>query len=367
MQVIEFIKEKGFDALTEELGIKVKHYEDDGLVVLSYSQIDSPKTHPVVRECRGLILRTDTLEVVCRPFYRFFNWGEATETTTEFKLENAIAYDKVDGSLIKIWYNNGVWQIATRGTAFAESSVNGWDITFRELVLRALDCRDYLEFNARCRDHLDATCTYMYEVTSLENKVVTHYEGTTLWFLGCISNETGQTRMSEEQNALAIGAKRIGSHLFNTIEACLNTAAALPDLAEGYVLFDMHSEVRIKVKSPAYVAVHHIRGEGLNPKRIKQLVLNIDKMDEYLYYYPDDEEHLLETVVALRLLEHSIDAGYKANKHHETQKDFALSVKRFCFSGVLFQARAKNIDPLEVWASSEARTRYNILCNFMGE
>ena len=47
---------KTLDDLTDELGIKSTPHENLPLVILNYSQIDSPKTDAIVRECRGLIL-----------------------------------------------------------------------------------------------------------------------------------------------------------------------------------------------------------------------------------------------------------------------------------------------------------------------
>lgn len=364
MKVIDFIKENGFNALTEELGIKVKYYDD--CVVLNYSQINSPKTHPVVCECRGLILNKKTLEILARPFERFFNYGEAPENNKDFDLSRAVAYDKIDGSLIKIWCNNGIWKVGTKGTAYAESTVNEYNITFEELVYNALNISK-AEFEKKCSELLKQGYTYLFEVTSLENRVVTKYKDKTLWFLGCIENYTGKDFGSSNnvrQAVFNLGAKIVKERSFKSIEDCLSAAAALPDLKEGYVLYDKFSNVRIKVKSPAYVAVHHIRGEGLNPKRIKQLVLT-NEQDEYLKYFPDDSEHIYPFVQKLRILEGLIVEKYIENKNHESQKDFALSIKDFCFSCVLFQARARNEDPIKIWNSLEQRQRYNIFSNFV--
>ena len=76
MEVIKFLKANGnnFQKLTDVYGIKVKDYPEQKLVVLNYDQINSPKMEPIVQECRGLILDY-ALNVVCRPFDRFFNYG----------------------------------------------------------------------------------------------------------------------------------------------------------------------------------------------------------------------------------------------------------------------------------------------------
>lgn len=98
-----------FSSLSHELGISVKDYGDR--VVLNYSQIESPKTHPVVRECRGAIM-SKSGEVICRPFDRFYNLGEAPETQEHLDINRTIAVEKLDGSLIKLYHWNGSWELA---------------------------------------------------------------------------------------------------------------------------------------------------------------------------------------------------------------------------------------------------------------
>lgn len=367
MKVVQYIKDFGYEALTEDLGIKVKHYPERGVTVLNYCQIDSPKTNEVVRECRGLILNTNTLEVYCRPFHRFYNVGEAPETVEGFNIDTAVCYEKVDGSLIKVWYNplDEQWEIATRGTAFAESDVNAFGLTFCDLVLRALNVSSLAEFNALVIPVLLTYSTYLFELTSMENRVVTFYEGTKLWFLGGVVNASGESFMahSDGTSPLDFGACKVGEFRFNSVEACVSTAAGLPDLQEGYVLHDLVSGIRMKAKSPAYVAVHHLRGEGLNPKRIKQLVLTGEE-SEYLKYFPEDWEHLAPYTKALEDMLWLMDYRYAENKTITLQADFARRVGRYSFSCVLFKARRDNISPKAAWSTMNHQQRYKVFTNY---
>ena len=118
LNVQKFLRQGGtVDRLKAELGINVDRKDD--LVLLSYDQIDSPKTDPIVMECRGLIIQDGTWDVVSMPFHRFFNHGEALEQTASFPIEGAVAQEKVDGSLIQqfVWAGNGGyhWRMSTRG------------------------------------------------------------------------------------------------------------------------------------------------------------------------------------------------------------------------------------------------------------
>lgn len=338
MEVVKYLKEHGIAKLVSEFSIKVKEYPE-GLLVLNYDQIESPKAHPIVMECRGLILDTE-FNVVSRSFDRFFNLGEQPQTQAHIDWSKAVCYEKVDGSLIKIYNFNDKWHVATRGTAFAESTVNGFPVTFKELVLKALNCQNDAEFQEVCDIDLDPDYTYILELTCTENRVVKVYEGYKLHYLGARNNATGEYGDGLHQNdAYWIGAELINEYGFANAEACIETAKHLKDLDEGYVLWQDGKPV-CKIKSPAYVAVHHIRGEGLNPKRISQLVLT-GEHEEYLTYFPEDRAIIEPYVKAKEAMHEAVAYAWVEHRNEESQKDFANAVKDYPYSALLFQYRKK--------------------------
>lgn len=225
MQVLQYIRENGIQKLNEEFGIMVKLYEE-GLYVLNYDQINSPKANPIVVECRGLII-DHSFNIVSRSLDRFFNLGEQPDTQAHLDWSKAECAEKVDGSLIKIYNWKGTWYCSTLGTAFAESGVNGFPLTFKDLVLKALDCNEE-EFQNRCNFWLDPNNTYVCEVTATENRVVTRYEGYTLWSLTARNNQTGE--FVKDEDIYKIGVKNIKIYSFSSVDDCLNTAKHLPDL-----------------------------------------------------------------------------------------------------------------------------------------
>jgi T4 RnlA family RNA ligase len=355
MKVVEYIKTKGLDAL-DEFGIILKKYPE-GLIVLNYNQIESPKTNPMVIECRGLIL-DGQFNVVSRSFDRFFNYGENGAT---FNPSVATVYEKIDGSLIKIYFYKGTWYVSTRGTAFAESKVNGFDITFQDMVYKALEVSSHQEFNELCCKWLSIELTYIFEVTGFENRVVTRYSGYSLWFLSARNNKTGEYHSHEVQvDVTLFGAVFPKRFKFDSIEACIDTAKSLPDLQEGYVAY--HEGVPVcKIKSPTYVAVHHIRGEGLSPKRIAEIVV-LNEQDEYLKYFPEDEQYFKPYVEALEFQLKSAQHHYCKYKNIQDQKEFALSVIDLPYSHLLFQARKTKEDNIQkVFNSFPAEQRAKFL------
>lgn len=333
----EYIENNGVDALTNTLGISVKEY--DNFYVLNYSQIDSPKTNTIVRACRGTIITKDTYTIVCNPFGRFFNYGETGEQDIDWS--DASVKEKVDGSLIKLWWNpiDFRWEIATRGTAFGESNVFDFGFTFRELFLRAIQKTEQ-HLQELANSMLDTYNTYLIEIACLENRVVTAYEGDQVVLLAIRDNETGEYQNAgrrEKAFFSAIGVRQAKEFPLSSIEQVREASEALQGLQEGFVIYQRGEPV-CKVKNPTYVLAHHLRGEGLTNKRVANLVW-INEYKEYLNYFPQDAGFINPWVQAYTKMVGDIHTTYERTKDVESQKDFAMSVKDKSISTILFNMR----------------------------
>lgn len=344
MHVQTYLRTYGVEKLQSELGIKVKSYPEEGLLVLNYSQVDSPKSNPVVVECRGLILDMD-FNVVSRSMDRFFNLGEVPESQAHVDLSKAVCYEKVDGSLIRIYNFKGTWYIATRGMAFAEATVNGFDITFKELVLKALGCTKE-EFQNKCNVFFLPDVTYICEITSTENRCVKSYTGYTLWYLTARSNSTYEY-LDQSSNAYVFGMSFPKAYSFDSMEDISEDVRNLKNLDEGYVLYQDGVPV-CKIKSPAYCAVHLLRGEGLNPKRVCELVLT-GEQEEYLVYFPEDREFIQEYVDKYNEIVQGLELAYAAYRTIQDQKEFALAIRNVQGNSVLFAARKMKLSVKEAF------------------
>lgn len=124
---------------------------------------------------------------------------------------------------------------------------------------------------------------------------------------------------------------------FGSIESCIQAAKELKNLDEGYVLYQDGIPV-CKIKSPAYCAVHLIKGEGLSPKRIAELVLT-GEQDEYLTYFPEDKSFIQPYAEGLQSLLNELQGDFDKVSSLCTQKDFAIAVKGSKASGVLFKMK----------------------------
>ncbi len=254
----------------------VKVEEDNDYILLKYDQIHSDFNIPMVRECRGIILVKTNLEVVCHPFDKFGNYGEGY--CPEIDWATARVQSKIDGSLIKVWYHN-FWHVSSNGMIDAGSCdlalpFGGYN-TLGDLFAQAFIYKYKKSFN-----DLNKNYAYMFEVISPYNRVVIPYTEIDIYHIGTRDMKTGQELVCD------IGVQRPKEFNLHTLDDVIAAAKVLPFNDEGYVVVD-GSWNRAKIKSPAYVAVHHLRGEGnLSYKRVLTLIMS-NEHTEFLNYFPE--------------------------------------------------------------------------------
>lgn len=371
LQVQRYLRSgKTFDDLTAEFGITCRKYPE-GIVRLNYDQIESPKSHPIVIECRALTLDVDTFDVVSISFDRFFNYGEVPEITSRLSFADALVYEKVDGSLIPIYWcdRTARWEISTRGMAFAEGE-NMTGRKFRELVHEAGGWASEDDFQHFADRHFSKGSTYTFELIGPANRVVTRYDTAMLVLLTVRNNTTLRELSPLAVSVLAVDLAASGGNIravrswkMDTAEAIVAAAAALTGLEEGFVVHDPVNNVRVKIKSPMYVAVHHIRDNGvLSPRRISELVLR-NEHPEYLTYFPEDLPFFQPFIDAYADLLAELERVYASVQHHEQQKDFALAVKAsgIACTGALFEARKTKTTPSHAFNAMREGARVEVL------
>jgi len=199
--------------LESEFGIKSSEYGN--LVILNYSQIDSPKTNSIVMECRQLVLEKGTWDLIFRSFHRFFNYGEALELTGDFDVSNAVALDKIDGSIIGVFRYRGEWLMTTRGVIGGDCQVGTFPLTFKELF--DLTVSQYPRFWGALNELMQShDYCYTFELTSPENRVVTPYTDRALHLLTVRDVGAGFKEIER------CGIEVIGEELGVPILPCMN-------------------------------------------------------------------------------------------------------------------------------------------------
>ncbi|MBI3633740.1 MAG: hypothetical protein HY226_05635 [Candidatus Vogelbacteria bacterium] len=343
--------------LEKELGIEAVFHPEVPLVILNYSQINSPKTNPIVRECRALVLRSDNFDLVARSFYRFFNWGEGGQVEMDsFNFGKCRGWDKEDGSLINLYYAFGEWRINTRGS-FGLGTVGNAGITWRGLFLNTLGLPDTSVFDKV----LDRNRSYALELATLSNKVVRMYPEPKAYLLTQFEREKELSPEESDRVAPLIGAHRPSAYDFIGIDQVINFVVERGQTDatyEGVVLFDGIG--RSKVKNPRYLSLHKMRGEGQDPFTPKNMLSFIlgNEGDELLTYYPEAKQIFEESKRKVDEAFAELAQVWEQHYEIENQKEFALAIiPKTRFSGILFLLRRKGFgqtlnDLQKIWRES---------------
>lgn len=264
------------------------------LVMLKYDQTCSDFSIALVREARGLVLDEDTLEPVSYAFDKFMNWGEPL--ADEIDWGTAAVTQKLDGSIIKAVRTDGGLMLSTNGTIDAfkaelQSQIGCPYRTFGDLALAAArnemaDAGEEGDPAAWLAGKLDEGVTYMFELTSKWNRIVVQWDEPRLHFLGCRDNRTfAETRFEDHPLAKVFHTPAV--YPLRSADECLAAAKDLPVSEEGYVVRDARFR-RVKIKSPLYVSVHHMRGDdGTMSYRRALSVVRANETAEVLAYFPE--------------------------------------------------------------------------------
>lgn len=290
-ELINFIhSEPNWRAILVEKPYCLKITEDDNYIMLKYNQIESDFKNAIVREARGIILKKETLDVVCRGFDKFGNYGESYVPDIDW--ESARIFEKVDGSLIKIFWD-GEWRIATNGCIDANLAMVGdFGFSFGGLVsniLRRCSFSNWLNTINTCdMDEWHKDYTHLFELVSPFNQVVVRYDEPALYYLTSIHTQTKEEVKFDEFKTFP----QPKEYSLSTLQDCVKAAAELDGLLEGFVVVDKFHQ-RVKVKNPAYVAAHHLLGNGMSKSKILDLVLT-GEVEEALNYFPHLKNLILE-------------------------------------------------------------------------
>ena len=340
------------------------------LIMFKYSQIDSDFNIELVRECRGIILDEDTLEVICHPFNKFFNYEEPHAADIDWK--SCYVTEKLDGSLVKLsrigdnilWSTNGtidaykaplVEQIGCIAKSFGELA---WYAILENYCkardLSVSDCIDPDIVKDWLKSIIKPGYTYMFELTSPYNKVVVTWHKTELHFIGCRDNESGQEIFfGDHELSKIFDIPKIFP--LRSVDECVKAASELDVNAEGYVVVDKDFN-RVKIKSPTYVALHHMRNNGVLSYERGIEIVRGNELGEVLTYFPEFKPHLEKIKNAYDSLIASLNESWLAYNQLdpfiiETRKDKAIWIqKNFKVPAVGFMLIDDKVESVADWA-----------------
>ena len=312
----------------------LKISEDDGYVLFKYSQIASDFHEEICKEARGLILDAqDNFRVVRYAFKKFFNLGEGFAAQLDW--DTAVATEKIDGSIMSVWFARGKWHLSTNGTIDAfKAELNGVGPykNFGELFESVLP----LSWFANNISNYFAHMCYTFELVSPYNKVVIDYPETKIYLL---SIRNMNTLVEYPLDEVAEFAKRFNLtmpqfYYMNDEAGFRRLVEQMPEGHEGIVVRDENCE-RVKIKTLLYFQMHKAKNNGvITLERIVDLIRANDHY-EFLSYFPeyqpifDDVKRQIDhSEVVLEKVRQDV-AEWKNNNKDVCEQDARMARKWF--------------------------------------
>lgn len=342
--------------------VKTQHYykNDKHYVMFTYNQVKSDFKNDIVRECRGIIFREgEWTKPVCHAFDKFGNYQESYVPKIDWN--SAKVTEKVDGSLIKVWYNSDIddYTISTNGTINAfNAPLNCVKYkNFGELFVSSVDKTKLIKI---CKKHKKQT--YIFELVSPYNRIVVPYNETCLYFLGERNVEDLLTSFTDSEctkDFLTVGVKIPKVYNLSTFEDVVLASKELPWDEEGYVVHDKKNN-RIKIKSPNYVLAHYARNNNVVTKKYLIDVILKGEKEEFLTYCADYNKELASVeadIIDYKNMAFSYWVKLKTElPQNYTRKEYAQLVNSYpeWVRSYLFFAYDKNpAEYMKTWNSSK--------------
>ena len=258
LKTVEYIKEHGLENLISTFSLVAnwsKRYPN--LVQLCYHQLETPKNE-LTNECRGLILdTTDDFKVISYPFYRFSDYDE-DRSDKVLDLKSLKFYEKLDGSIISLYFYKGEWNISTKTMPDADGRIHTKDMIFRDYFFDVFKKLGY-------KLPTDTNKTYVFEfMFEGQGIVVKNKESISLLM---VRDLITYLELDHVEVAKELGYDKASPILQTSLEEIKHIVRYLdPIKCEGYVVCDKNFN-RFKIKSPQY-------------DRISDLKVNWDNTEE---------------------------------------------------------------------------------------
>ena len=339
-----------------KFGVYVK--QEGNYFHFDYDTIEAKWTEDITKYCRGtILLYAGSWLYSCRTFNKFFNHQEeccAYKYEHSFaRLKNAYLRQKADGTLINLWYDiyKKDWRVSTTG-CITPTKVNDFEFTFSDLFF------DIFKKYEVSLSKLDKQKTYIFELCSKFNQIVTEYKDESIFLLSVLDNAFG---VFSEQEYLKY--ENTFEKIHNVYISQFNSYKDIYEFvefsskdekygkcSEGWVLYN-DCEPVAKFKNQTYISLHHQIGAGTTGPLLNKNLARLFFLGNY-----DDVEDKMPKV-AKEIVENiknnyvkykeEVETIYTSIKDIADQKEFAITLKSMIgsnpFIAYFFEARKSYI------------------------
>lgn len=322
------------DALVTEIDsgfVSRRSSDDNNLAILNYTPAAqyARRWNEITKQSRGLIYDVNTLEVLARPFPKFFNWDEGAVRYPP--PGPVLRMPKMDGSLGILYMNRyaGTYQIATRGSLSSEQAL--WATRHFHMV----------NHNNKVPFQPVHGKTYLFEIIYPGNKIVVDYgDAERLVLLDVIDNETGF--MDTDEFDSCSWPDKVWRQPLAGFDS--GQVDDIPQGEEGFVYAWPTRNFRTKMKSAEYVIIHRLVF-GLNKRRVWEYLVKGEDLDRVKAALPEEFQDYIdrEATAIYRALNQLIGEAHSAYAKilskvggNPSRKAFAMEAKQHPMSKYLF-------------------------------
>lgn len=303
--------------------------------LFKYNQYESDMNNIICQEARGIILEVigSNVKLLCHSFDKFFNYGEpqGIEVLKKIDLNHCTWQEKRDGSLLRIWYYKDRWRISTSGTIDANKA--SIDIPSCKHKSFGDMFRAIFTTYEEDLDVLDYTCTYSFEMTSPDNKIVVDYENSELTLIGIRDNQFNEELDPYIHNPFT-SIKCAQTYDVSRISNALELINKMKNF-EGLVLCDNHYN-RVKIKTDEYLVLARLTDETSSDRGLLKLILE-DKIDDVISSLPHLQRRvdLIKNFIKKEI--QAINALYDEIDFTKERKEIALQLQGNRYQGFVFK------------------------------
>jgi putative RNA ligase len=261
---------------------------------------------------RGLVLDVKNETVAATPFPKFFNVFEQGDTIPDLPFET---FEKVDGSLIIIFWHAGEWKTTTKG-AFRTTQAQWAAERLKSCDLSALR----------------RGTTYLAEAVYAENRIVVRYAEDALVLLAAYDESGAELSYASLcETADRLGWRMAMRHGYDSVSQLMAEAKDLPVDAEGFVV-RFNDGLRLKIKGAEYRRIHALISR-ITPLAMWELMQAGDDLAKVRKDIPEEFWTDFDAICALltRRLDTVVETARReaASVAHLSDKDVGLRLDQF--------------------------------------
>lgn len=268
----------------------IRMVEQDDLILFNYTDACTfdKAWDEYTMQARGIIFEKETGICVARPFGKFFNYGEHQGIYGDASISKLMdmphyIQEKMDGSLGIIYWWNGKWNIATRGSFTSDQAIRGAEIMKKYKIP--------ISFRYS---------TILVEIIYPENKIIVPYGSEEkLVLLACRSIISGDYSQPEGLTAISeLSGMPLTKREEITIRHALEQQSKIPYTNEGWVVV-FEDGTRLKIKGDDYMRIAKFKA-NLSPLAVWE-AMSLGRYQEMAIACPEEIRDEFDAI-HLRLL-----------------------------------------------------------------